>query len=287
MGTVQDGWCVEQLPPGANVYVDRVWSSGPKDVWVAGYEIGYESQIQAFVAHNDGCGWTRQASPLGDVVWAMWGSGPSDVWVAGNQGKAAHFDGQTFTPFVIDAEGAQIRAISGVAPNDVWAVSGSGFFHWDGAAWSRVSTGEWTSGAADVWATAANDVWTVSGLTGIHYDGTSFTTAPIPAPHAGMGTVFANETGVFAGGQGEQIVRFQNGAWVELAAYQGSSQGFTESAGMGTDIFLVGNSSLWRWDGTTFRRWDEVPITFVASVWVSQPQTWITGSEGRIAHRPR
>src|SRR5438445_422536 len=63
----------------------------------------------------------------------------------------------------------------GSASTAVWAVGeGGAILHWDGTAWSSVSSGT-TSDVFAVWGSASTDVWTVGyGGTILHWDGTAW-----------------------------------------------------------------------------------------------------------------
>ena len=68
----------------------------------------------------------------------------------------------------------------------------------------------------------------------------------------------------------------------------GSSEGFTDIGGIGTDIFTVGNNKLVRLSGNTFTPVTDVPPPMgYRMVWVSPTQIWLGARSGSIAHRSR
>src|SRR5215831_18736214 len=69
-------------------------------------------------------------------------------------------------------QGNNLSAIWGSEASDVWAVGDSGtILHWDGSAWSSVSSGT-TNALRAVWGSGASDVWAVGDFgTILHWDG--------------------------------------------------------------------------------------------------------------------
>jgi hypothetical protein len=80
-------------PTGAESLLQRVWSSGPNDVWAVG-----DDDTQTW--HRDASGWKAFPSGLekGNGLDALWGSGPSDAWAGSRSGaKILHWDGAAWT----------------------------------------------------------------------------------------------------------------------------------------------------------------------------------------------
>jgi hypothetical protein len=55
----------------------------------------------------------------------VWGSGATDVWVVGTFGAVEHWDGTAWSPVTSGVSG-RINAVAGSGPNDVWAVGVGG-----------------------------------------------------------------------------------------------------------------------------------------------------------------
>ncbi|MFW6050061.1 MAG: hypothetical protein ACODAU_02735 [Myxococcota bacterium] len=132
-------------------------------------------------------GWAPRALGV-EVPLLNWthAFGPDDRFVVGNGGTVLRYDGDGFermaTPTTEDLWG-----VWGAAPDDVWAVGGSGrtgsvatVLHFDGASWeTEVLPPLQRTGVRaffKVWGTAANDVWVV-GQAGavVHWDGSQWT----------------------------------------------------------------------------------------------------------------
>lgn len=118
------------------------------------------------------------------------GSGPGDVWESGYNiggGILAHYDGTGWTvqpPF--SGGSLQGGGLWAGAKNDVWLALGTGFRHWDGAAWTTVASPSGTkpgpgggSPASYAWVRGV-----AAGAGGIHAQ-PSITNHPAPMTFAG------------------------------------------------------------------------------------------------------
>lgn len=89
---------------------------------------------------------------------AAWGH-DEHLWAAGTNGTLVHFDGTEWNTAHTGTT-AVLRAIFGIAPNDIWAVGDRGtVLHFDGNAWSRVAVGTYDGNLSAVWGSAPDDVW--------------------------------------------------------------------------------------------------------------------------------
>lgn len=80
---------------------------------------------------------------------------------------------------------ADLRAISGTSPDDLWAVGDRGtILHWNGSAWRAATTPMPSVSLTGVWAVSTTDVWVVGAEGGdarvLHGDGTNWTPVPMP-----------------------------------------------------------------------------------------------------------
>jgi hypothetical protein len=160
-------WSVVPSPnpsPTSNV-LTAVAASGASDVWAVGYSVLGSTLIE----HWNGTSWSvvpSAALPNGSVLYGVRAISPANAWAVGTQpgpsGAALtlvlHWDGQTWSvvssPNMDTEYGSAnvLKGITAISANDVWAV---GMFqnestdyhqhrtltlHWDGAAWSVVSS---------------------------------------------------------------------------------------------------------------------------------------------------
>jgi hypothetical protein len=145
-----DGHAWKAAPTQATK-LDAVWAASATDVWLVGAK-----GLSGIVLQGDGTSWTpvdvgaSNSSEFVDVS----GTSASDVWIALG-GGVLHFDGATWTHDpLLHPELSRVRAF---APDDAWGTTIFGdLLHWDGHAWSPVSTRtRLVTGVAG----SAHDVW--------------------------------------------------------------------------------------------------------------------------------
>lgn len=161
-----------------------VWGSGSSDVWAAGETI----------LRWDGRGWAPVQSPGALWIRGIWGSASNDVWlVAGSTpfaqptGEILHWDGKSLTRALSTPE--PLQAVWGSSAKDVWAVGAaparedaparSVLRHFDGAAWSEVTSFAGVELVA-LWGTGPRDAWCAGpGGQAARYDGATWSTVPV------------------------------------------------------------------------------------------------------------
>ncbi len=157
-----------------------------------GFAVGQTGTL----ATRDAATATWSESPVGDAsaprVAAAWSADGVDVWTA-SAGTVTRWRTGTATPFALST--VSVVALSGTAPNDVWALDENGTIHvWDGGAWSvRADTvaqtiggamganvalsGLWVHTATDAWAIGNDDTEVGTRGAAIHWDGTTWSPA--------------------------------------------------------------------------------------------------------------
>jgi hypothetical protein len=276
---------METVPGDSNTSFSGLWANRPDDVWLVGaVVVPGPDTFSAAYARFDGCTWTLTLRPDLPTFWGVWGAAPNDVWIVGEGFDAYHWNGSTLTPFPIPGATiiSTLLAVSGSSSSDVWAAGSGGILHWNGSAWAQSST----STASDIWAVAPNDVWAASGSTdALHFNGTTWTGTPLT--DFGLFTIWGDGTQAYAGGEGEALFHFTAGSWTTLQVRGGSSRGFIDIGGLGADIFTVGNSKVVRLSGATFAPVTDVPTNAYSNVWVSPTQVWLSTLERVVARRVR
>jgi hypothetical protein len=200
----------------------------------------------------------------------------------------------------------ELHAVASVSANDVWAVGvGPITEHWNGSAWSVVSSPAVASGKLlGVAAAATNDVWAV-GFTLIgspplieHWNGTSWRTVKAPKQACVLNAVTAvSSTDVWAvgdSGNGTLTEQWNGKKWSVVPSPNVGTQPnelFGVAAVSASDIWAVGfsepNPSVFRtltlhWDGTS---WSIVtspsPVndTLRAVAAVSTSDVWAVGGQ--------
>jgi hypothetical protein len=217
----------------------------------------------------------RSGAPLDALALAaddLWIVGTADGNGSGQPGgssvtMALHFDGSTWTEVATPNVGGDVdalRAIDGVASDDLWGVGDGRFItgpqrawvlHWDGSSWSHVpsppqSSDTMTSQLQDVVAIASDDVWAAGHYTDpiageggalfLHWDGASWTEHRVPTTPTfgarGMAALASDDLWAAAGGGQNAYFHFDGQAWSLVAGpaeNDGLSIGRTDQAVLG------------------------------------------------------
>ena len=191
----------------------------PSDVWAAGGRgdlIGFPKFTVA--EHWDGTSWTQtptrnphKFTTDANFFNSISAVSSTDVWAVGvhieNGGTAEHpliehWDGSRWTvsPVPPIAGDAFLDGVDGRAPDDAWAVGGSGneaktlILHWDGVSWSIIPSPNPTGNEDDVLfgmvAVASNDAWAVGSANENlaplieHWDGSRWSLVQTPTTPA-------------------------------------------------------------------------------------------------------
>ena len=194
----------------------------PNDVWAVG--LASTANSGAVIMHWDGVSWTVVPNPPAGIfmsnLMALAVIAPNDVWAVGS-GRIGdedatltlHWNGVAWSfvssPNVAPEVDNTLSGVAAVGANDVWAVGTQQptsltdphtlVLHWDGTAWTIVSSpndGGNTVGnhllAAS--AVAANDVWAVGyselGTLAEHWDGTNWSVISTPSSANGAAPIF-------------------------------------------------------------------------------------------------
>jgi hypothetical protein len=102
---------------------------------------------------------------------AIFGLAGNDVWFAGSN-DVLHYNGFNFVRTVNGLPATYyMSGICGRATNDIWGVSMTGSYHWDGNQWNQYPNVK----GAGCWAAATNDVW-IAGNSIQHWNGSQWST---------------------------------------------------------------------------------------------------------------
>ena len=164
-GTGQDSWCWGYPRPAGNK-LNRLWASGPRDVWAVG--------DAGAILHFDGDHWASVLSGTGDSLVAIGGRGPGDAWAIGKNRTLLRLSGGAWKAVEMPKiENEEQLADLLVLPNgEAWIVGGTTksslvgeeltslcfVGHYDGAAW-RFDEDEDCGPLGRVWGAAPDNVW--------------------------------------------------------------------------------------------------------------------------------
>ncbi|MDB4961202.1 MAG: hypothetical protein JWP01_1201 [Myxococcales bacterium] len=157
------------VDPGLTIAANGVWGTSASDVWVAAQD--------GRVLQRSGTTWTSHALSPGLAIQEIWSTSPTDVWAFGT-GGAFHYNGTTWTRFVLS--NTLVHGAHGSGPDDLYVVTapdtaGHALWHWDGTAWSAVTTLVASTKLNNVFAIAPNLVFVVANNGHIHgWNGTAW-----------------------------------------------------------------------------------------------------------------
>src|SRR5262249_3287027 len=126
------------------MYLNRIWSVTPSDVWAVGNGSPYHFTGSSFAAV--GTGGMREG---------IWAASASAVWSAGSNGRIEIWNGTAWqaSPNPYSGTTTEFVDLWGISANDIWATSTSGALRWNGAAWSAMPGVPGT--LRSVWGTSA------------------------------------------------------------------------------------------------------------------------------------
>ncbi|MCS6797372.1 MAG: hypothetical protein NZ898_02385 [Myxococcota bacterium] len=203
--------------PGALI---SVWGRSATEVWtVGGDEGGGRGPI---VLRYDGSIWRRVSTGLdGGELWWVHGTSDGAVYVGGTGGVILRWRDGRFERMPTPGTDT-VFGIWAAAPDDVWAVGGtgtSGAFAWrfDGLSWRSVALPDEVTDASlfKVWGRGRDDVW-LCGSRGLllHWNGERFERVASGTTRT-LFTVHARDDQIaVVGGAGEGVVlEWREGGW--------------------------------------------------------------------------
>ncbi len=208
-------WSIVPTPTVVTGTLSGVAAISSTNVWAGGGFLLSSRGNTAQFLHWNGRKWSVAKSPTvaGATIFGMAAVSSSDIWAVGaviSSGVAQtfieHWNGRNWAVVASPAASTQNNHLDGVtaiSASDVWAVgdfqNASGVFqtlteHWNGTAWSIVSSPSGVgpeAGLLGVAAVSTSDVWAVgdtgSGTLIEQWNGTSWAVVPSPTP---SGTLF-------------------------------------------------------------------------------------------------
>jgi hypothetical protein len=106
--------------------------------------------------------WTPTPNSTLANLNAIWGSAPDDIWAVGDYGAIVHWDGQAWSA-VPSGTTYILSGVWGSGRDDVWAVGSFGtVLHWDGTAWTKGGTFPFDRDFLTVRGTSGKDVWALA-----------------------------------------------------------------------------------------------------------------------------
>lgn len=265
-------------------------------------------------APTNGCrgGWCWVTPlPQGNTLFAVWARTAMDWWAVGAKGTVLHGTGSSGGMLETGTEG-DLRAISGAAADDVWAVGDLSALHWNGTGWSHYplpfmqdvyvagsndvwatgrlgGTHRWNGtrwldtgsfGANSVWGSSTTDVWTVGDFGYIrHWDGTVWSSVPSGTTQTLFTVRGLSSNDIWAGGDNGLLLHWDGTAWQQVnvgAPLMRMAPLWPVSA----SLLFIGSSV---WNGSSLT--NHPAAGNLASVWGSSgSDVWGVGGGGNLAH---
>jgi cysteine-rich repeat protein len=178
-------------------------------------------------------------------------------------------------------------AVRGTSAADVWVVGGNGtILRWNGAAWSKVTSGT-SQALRAVWAASATQAWAVGiGGTILRWNGTAWSSEVLPGANRDLYAVWGvSAAEVWAGGDIGKLVRRTGGTWAAVpSSITSCLEGFWGAAA--DDVFVVADGGIaQRWNGSA---WSDTPTGVGQNLWgihgTAADDIWAVGRAGVILH---
>lgn len=221
---VSQGRIPMQSPDGVEPYISDIWCNA-SDLFVLGGVNWHEHSV----FRRSGGRWTQTNIDNHDGSYSgIWGGSSRDVFAVGgcDIGIINHYDGASWNAELDpDLTTAYLRDVWGSSGSDVFAV-GLGetyddypglygaILHYDGRAWSSMSTIADTTGLSGVWGSSGSDVFAVGDAgTILHYNGSAWSTMHSGTTNDLRGVCGSSASDVFAVGTGGTILHYNGSAW--------------------------------------------------------------------------
>ncbi|HKP74467.1 MAG TPA: Ig-like domain-containing protein [Longimicrobiaceae bacterium] len=272
-----------------------VWGSSASDVYMANW-VG--------VWHFNGSTWAT----IPELEWHgtldVYGFGANDVWAVGPSGRILHYDGSAWSGRRFNGDSVYAEPLGvwenpsrnlylwgvwGAAANDVFVAGDSGtVLHWNGAAWSRMSTGT-TVGLRRVWGTSGNNVY-VTGEAGtlLHYDGTAWSRVALPTGETLERVWGSSASDVYVGGANATLLHYDGSGWSRIVLPIDPT--FTVHTVWGTagdNVYAAGSGGfVLRWDRTAWRAENSGQTEQILGLWgASGTDVFAAMAHGWLARR--
>jgi len=214
-------------------------AGGGQDLWVR----GTRSRLGDYVARRGGDGrWRVDDTLVGAAVGDLHGlyaRAADDLWAFGYQ--TFHFDGDLWrrTALVPGGVDPLVYEVCASSPDDAYAASFRGVYHWDGGAWTAVPG----ASIGSLRCLDAGDVWMLSNSRLEHREGDRWRASVAAPSWLALATIAPHELWTVDGDKG--VVRRSGGEWLRddlhgpgLSA--GATPWFEDVSGRsGDDVFFL------------------------------------------------
>ncbi|MBI5487551.1 MAG: DUF4215 domain-containing protein [Deltaproteobacteria bacterium] len=202
-------------------------------------------------------------------LYAVGGSAPDDVWIVGDAGTILHWDGAAWTSTTSGTRA--LRGVWAAGASDAWAVGDAAtIFSWDGSGWSAESAGGAVANLFGVWGSSTDDIWAVGrGGAVLHRTAGAWATVPSGSTRDLRGVWGSSASDVFAVGFHGVARRWEGSTWAASAT--GSNDDLYAVTGSGaSDAWAVGlDGTVLRWNGTRWTASSSGSTALLRGVWAA------------------
>jgi hypothetical protein len=214
------------------------------------------------------------------------------------EGLARHWDGKQWAPLELGVGVPLLNWVHGFSHDDVTLVGNAGtVLHWSGGAWSVEPTPT-SQNLWGVWGAAPDDLWAVGGsgnkdgdATLLHFDGSAWQSVALPTlQKAGVNAFFkvwgTSASDVYVVGQKGAVLHFDGASWQEQLV--GASDDLIALWGTGPlDVVAVGGRAIGIvsvYDGSGWKTQSLAPLPGLNGVWSRKPgSVHVVGVAGTLA----
>ncbi|MBL9007328.1 MAG: protein kinase [Myxococcales bacterium] len=259
-------------------WLNSIWGSGPRDIWVAG--------DSGTILHYNGTAWAEAVSATQATFKSVYGTGPNDVWSVAFNGVIRHWNGKTWVPMVSNTQ-QSLEHVHGSSPTDVWAVGKAGtIVRWDGKAWAASPSGT-TNDLHGIGGSGFGNIWTVGDKgTILKWDGTAAWTTVQSGTAFSLNAIYAlAPQDMWAVGDRGTILHFDGSAWSPLP--NAVTTNLMAVFGVDkNDVWAAGDQGIiLHWDGRAWLRVQtdaSVTKPIFAIYGSSATDIWASGKQGML-----
>lgn len=271
-------WTQHPFATGFTVDAHAVWGTNSNDLWAA---TNYPGGPTGVVMRFNGTQWAGANSPFlgNNLLYDIWGTDSSNVFVVGGAGTILRWNGTDWNQTTVGTD-TFVRVL-GTAANNVFALSGSELYHFDGSDWTLVNATPAPTGFfADMWFDATGQLYVArSQQPPARLDGTTWVDLPFPA--IGSGVSPTPESVVGSLNATSQTLQFDGLTWTTVDI---PTERLTRH---GTQVYAASQIAgrIHVLDAGSMTPLPDPGVDIVRSAWASPTgNLYVAGLTGSIAH---
>ncbi|MEO8841255.1 MAG: hypothetical protein ABI591_03710 [Kofleriaceae bacterium] len=201
-------------------------------------------------------GWCPVEPAIPATLRGMSGTGSDDVWAVGEAGTLLHYDGTKWTRVAANTHD-EFQGVKSFDRDDVWAISSTSAYHFDGHVWTKVTIADFSYPYAIAGSSGSN-VWIAEyGGVAHHFNGSSWTKTQTPGTNILYTIWSAAPNDAWAGSNSNGLYHWNGGSWASVASpYTGADPQYNAFVGLyGTasnNVWLSNGSQVFHWNGSAW-----------------------------------